>query len=55
MENVYEGRAKKLMHSEVPNAVLQAKEAGVNFLYLPCFVKPQELVIDDRCKFIQLN
>ena len=55
MENVYEVRPNEVMHAEFAKAVLQAKEAGVNFLYLPCFVKPQELVIDDRCKFIQLN
>ena len=48
MENIYDVKPNTTMHKEFADALHSAEEAGVEVHLLPCFVTPDELVIDDR-------
>ena len=48
MDGITEVKPNNQTHPEFGTALQEAKEAGVEILFLPCHVEPDELIVKDR-------
>jgi sugar fermentation stimulation protein A len=48
MDEISEVRANVQIHPEFGTVLQEAKDAGVEILFLPCHVEPDELIVKDR-------